>query len=76
MSVVQWETLGDQIANCVNDTPLAIRYVPKDVEQMDLLTPNRLMLDRNNERSPAGPLCVSNDSDKIIEQNANILKAW
>ena len=76
LSVVQWETLGDQIANCVNDTPLAIRYVPKDVEQMDLLTPNRLMLGRNNARSPAGPLCVSNDSDKIIEQNANIMKAW
>ena len=43
---------------------------------MDLLTPNRLMLGRNNERSPAGPLCASNDSDKIIEQNANIIKAW
>ena len=76
LSVVQWETLGDQIANCVNDTPLAIRYVPKDVEQMDLLTPNRWMLCRNNEPSPTGPLCVGNDSDKIIEQDANIMKAW
>ena len=55
LSVVQWETVGDQIANCVDDTPLAIRYVPKDVEQMDLLTPNRLMLGRNNERRPTGP---------------------
>ena len=45
-------------------------------EQMDLLTPNRLMLGRNNERSSAGPLYVSNDSDKIIEQNANIMKTW
>ena len=53
LSVVQWETLGDQIANCVNDKPLAIIYVPKDVEQMDLLTPNRLMLGRNNQRSHA-----------------------
>ena len=75
LSVVQWGTLGDQIAICINDTPLAIRHVPKDVEQMDLLTPNRLVLGRNNEHSPAGPLCVSNDSDKIIEQNANIMKA-
>ena len=72
LSVVQWETLGFQIANCVNDTPLAIRYVPKGVEQMGLLTTNRLMLGRNNERSPAGLLCVI----KIIEQNANIMKAW
>ena len=76
LSVIQWETLGDQIANCVNDTPSALRYVPKDIEQMYLLTPNRLMLGRNNERSPAGPLSISNDPDKIITQNANIMKAW
>ena len=40
LSVLQWETVGDQIANCINDTPLAVRYVPQDVEQIDLLTPN------------------------------------
>ena len=76
LSVIQWETLGDQIANCVNDTPLALRYVARDIEQIDLLTPNRLMLGRNNERSPSGPLCVSNDPEKIITQNANIMTAW
>ena len=42
---------------------------------MYLLTPNILMLGRNNGRSPTGPLCASNDSDKIIEQNANIMKS-
>ena len=76
LTVIQWETLGDQIANCVNDTPLAIRYVPKDVEQMDLLTSNRIMLGRNNECSLAGLLYVSNDSDKIITQNDKIMKSW
>ena len=34
------------------------------------------MLGRNNERSPSGPLCVSNDPEKIITQNANIMTAW
>ena len=34
------------------------------------------MLGRNNEHRPAGPLCVRNDSDKIIKQNANIMNAW
>ena len=43
---------------------------------MELLTPNRLMLGSNNERSPAGSLCASNGSDKIIKQNANIMEAW
>ena len=76
LSVLQWETVGDQIANCVNDTPLAMRYVPRDVEQIDLLTPNRLMLGRNNDRSPAGPLCTNFNPDKLIEQNERIMRAW
>ena len=75
LSILQWETVGDQIANCINDTPLATRYIPLDVEQLDLLTPNRLMLGRNNDRSPAFPLCVSNP-DKLVEQNERIMTAW
>ena len=75
LSVLQWETVGDQIANCVNDTPLATRYVPRDVEQVDLLTPNRLLLGRNNDRSPAAPLCVGTSPEKLIEQN-RIMTAW
>ena len=76
LSVLQWETVGDQIANCVNDTPLAVRYVPSDVEQMDLLTPNRLMLGRNNDRSPAAPVTMSNNPEKLIQQNERIVTAW
>ena len=76
LSVLEWETIGDQIANCINDTPLAMRYVPRDVEQIDLLTPNRLMLGRNNDRSPAGPLCTNFNPDRLIEQNERIMIAW
>ena len=76
LSVLQWETIGDQIANCVNDTPLAVRYVPSDVEQMDLLTPNRLLLGRNNNRSPAVPVTMSNSPGKLIQQNERIVTAW
>ena len=76
LSVIQWETVGDQTANCVNDTPLALRHVTQDLDQIDLLTPNRLMLGRNNDRSPSGPLYVTSDPDKIITRNADIVSAW
>ena len=76
LSPIQWETIGDQIANCVNDTPLAVRSVPSDVEQIDLLTPNRLMLGRNNDRSPVVPLNVSSNLGKVIQQNERIVTAW
>ena len=76
LSPIQWETVGDQIANCVNDTPMAVGSVPSDVEQIDLLTPNRLLLGRNNDRSPVVPLDVSSNLEKLIQQNERIVTAW
>ena len=57
----------------MNDTPLALGHVSRDLDQMDLLTPNRLMLARNNERSPSVPLYVTSDPEKIITRNAEIV---
>ena len=48
--MIEWETLGDEIAKSANDLPLAVGNVV-----LDILTPNRLMKGRNNDRSPSGP---------------------
>ncbi len=45
-------------------------------EMMDLITPNRLLLGRNNDRAPDLPLTVSQDYDKIISENEKIHHAW
>ena len=76
LSTIQWETLGDQVANSVNNLPIATRYVTRDVENLDLLTPNRLLLARNNDRCPAGPVNISENIGKIIEQNKSLYQAW
>ena len=76
LSVIQWKTLGDQIANCVNDLPLALKHVAGDLEQMDILTPNRLTLGRNNARSPSGPLYMTHAPSKRIARNAEIMPSW
>ena len=34
---------------------------------LDLLTPNRLLLDSSNDRSPVEPVKMTNNSDKIIK---------
>ena len=60
LSVLQWETVGTQIANSINDLPISLGSVVADLENLDLITPNRLRLGRNNERSPVGP----HDCDK------------
>ena len=75
LSILQWETLSAVIANTINDLPIAMGNVI-DVENMDLLTPNRLMLGRNNDRSPTGQFITSQDTSKILNQNTKIYDAW
>ena len=69
LSVIQWETVAAEVANCINDFPLGYDSFISDLENLDILTPNRLILGRNNDRSLSGPLCVTNKTNKIIEAN-------
>ena len=75
-SVLEWETLGYQIAICINDLPIASRNTSAELETVELITPNRLRLGRNNQRSPVGPLKVSENLDKFISSNEEIFNSW
>ncbi len=76
LSLLQWETLGATIANSINNMPLALGSFSKsNLECMDLITPNRLKMGRNNERSPVGEVVFA-DNEKIIEENKAIFDAW
>ena len=43
LSIIEWETLGDQIANNINNLPLATLNVSADLENLDILNPNILL---------------------------------
>ena len=57
LSIIQWETVSSFISNSIN-MPLAIKNVKAEVEMADLITPNGLLLGRNNERSSTGILSL------------------
>ena len=76
LSVIKWETLGDQMANSINNLPIAIRNVTKDLENLDLITPNRLLLARNNGRCPVGTVTVTEDVKGIIQKNNELHDIW
>ena len=76
LSVVQWETVMAQVANSINNMPIGLKNRITDLEQLDLITPNRLMLGRNNDRCGNAPLIICPDYKKIIETNAKIFRAW
>ena len=48
----------------------------ESLQNLDLITPNRLLLGRNNSRSPTSTLKVSDDYSKILQTNGKIFKAW
>ena len=76
LSVVQWESLMAQIGNSMNNMPIGIRSKVSNLEELDLITPNRLILGRNNDRSGNSPLIIVPDHKKMIESNADIFRAW
>ena len=76
LSILQWETLGQQVANSINNLPIGLKNRCDMLENMDLLTPNRLILGRNNRRNPTVPLKLTTDLKGIVESNESIVKAW
>ena len=76
LSILQWETLGQQISNSINNLPIGVGSKTQSLENLDLITPNRLLLGRNNNRCPTAPLILSDDHKQIIKSNENIFRAW
>ena len=76
LNALQWETLMHQISNSINNVPIGLKNTTRSLENLDLITPNRLILGRNNERSPNAPLIICDDHKRMIETNANIFRAW
>ena len=76
LSIIQWETLGQQIVNSINNLPIGLGNKTEYLENLDLITPNRLILGRNNNRCPTAPLILTRDVKRIIETNADIFKVW
>ena len=76
LSVIHWESLGDQVANAINNLPIGIGNSTTGPENIDLITPNRLLFAQNNARCPAGTLNISNDLGKLIEQNNRLFQVW
>ena len=76
LSVVQWETLMAQVGNSMNNMPIGIKSKISNLEELDLITPNRLILGRNNDRCGNSPLVIVPDHKKMIQSNANIFRAW
>ena len=76
LSLLQWETMAAQVSNTINNLPIGLRSKVADLEEADLLTPNRLRLGHNIDCCPVGPMRVTGNVGKFIEENEHIFNAW
>ena len=65
-----------KIADTINGLPLALGNITSQFENMDLLTPNRLRLGRDNDQSPIGPMMVINNPEKFLFTNEKLFNTW
>ena len=69
-----------QVANGVNNLPLGLGMglgnKVECLENLDILTPNRLLLGRNNDRCPSGPLKTVENIKFLLKTNENIYATW
>ena len=71
LSILQWETVCAEISNSINNLPLT-----SDLDSMDLITPNRLRMGRNNDRSPVGSMNVTSSPNRILQENNKVFNSW
>ena len=74
-SALQFETALGYIANELNNLPFCLGNRYTNLDSLDLLTANRLLLGRNNSRSPLGRLTIETPT-KILDAMENIEKKW
>ena len=60
LSILQWESLVLEVTNGINNLPLGLGNKVECLENLDVLTPNRLLLGRNNGRCPSGQAGIEN----------------
>ena len=64
------------MCSAINDLPLALGTLMSTFENMDLITPDRLKLGINNDRSPVSPLKVIRNLQNMLEENKKIYNPW
>ena len=73
--MISYETAFQWTANEMNNIPLCLGSRTDNLEHTDLITPNRLMLGRNNRRAPVECAVVPTPS-RLMEQMDKVRDAW
>ena len=78
-TILQWETIFGDIANALNNLPIATSNNSRSrSSELKIITPNRLLLGRNQYRAIAAPMITPEFTgpQNMLQNNERISKAW
>ena len=75
LDILQYETAFSYICSELNNMPLFLQNGTHEFDNIDLLTPNRLILGRNNKRAPIGHATMEKPG-RLLKQMEKVKQAW
>ena len=75
LDIMGYETAFSWVCNEINNMPICLGTRYRDLENLDLITPNRLTLGRNNRRSLSGCAKISTPS-RMMKQMSSVYEGW
>ena len=75
LDILGYESAFAWISNEINNLPICLGSKYKDLDHQDLITPNRILLGRNNDRSLSG-FCRLDKPSRLLEQMESVFDAW
>ncbi len=75
MDILSFESAFCYVSNELNNLPICIGANFKDLSELDVLTPNRILLGRNNRHSMSGP-CTVDSKSRMLEVIESVFQAW
>ena len=75
LDILSFETAFAWVSNELNNLPTCLGSRYRNLDNLDLITPNRLIQGRSNKRAMSGP-CTIDRPSKMLEKMDDIFEAW
>ena len=75
LDIMSYETSFAHIANELNNMPICLGSRTDDLDNLDIITPSRLLLGRNNRRAMVGPVTLGKPG-RLLEQLDKVAESW
>ena len=75
LDILNYETAFSWIANELNNIPICLGSRYRDLDHLDLITPNRLLLGRNNRRAMSG-CCTFPEPSRYLQHMEAVYDSW